>query len=165
MLCQSLSNYKSIEFIAKLLSRKRQQQKCFPKTEWRKVKTEKKEILHFIASSMVDVETMFKLSIVLWEKAKHNTTTTLTSTSCPSDNQTKSENLLFWTVIMVMRRPLLSFFEMILLLEMNLTHMVVVIVVLRDAAMETIALCTFCTYETFARNRVKIVGYEQSGHF
>ena len=66
---------------------------------------------------------------------------------------------------MVMRRPLLSFFEMILLLEMNLTHMVVVIVVLRDAAMETIVLCTFCTYETFARNRVKIVGYEQSGHF
>ena len=104
MLCQSLSNYQSIEFITKLLSRRRQQQKCFPKTEWRKVKTEKKEILHFIASSMVDVETMFKLSIVLWEKAKHNTTTTLTSTSCPSDNQTKSENLLFWTVIMVMRR-------------------------------------------------------------
>ena len=61
---------------------------------------------------------------------------------------------------------LLSFFEMSLLLEMNLTHMVVVVIlVLRDAALETIALCTFCTYETFARNRVKIVGYEQSGHF
>ena len=37
----------------------------FSKDGVKKSKNRKKEILHFIASSMVDVETMFKLSIVL----------------------------------------------------------------------------------------------------
>ena len=166
MLCQSLSNYQSIEFITKILSRKRQQQKCFPKTEWRNVKTEKKKY----CTSLPLPWWMWRLclSCPLCYEKRQNTTQLLLShlllvraTTRPKAKIYFFERSSWWW-----EGALLSFFEMILLLKMNLTHMVVVVIlVLRDAALETIALCTFCTYETFARNRVKIVGYEQSGHF